>query len=60
MNNSNNLDLLTRRVAKILPTKEGLEALIKSKKKIRLYQGFDPTFNQLHLCKSTRVSISFS
>lgn len=44
-----NIDLLSRRVAKILPTKEGLEALIESKKKIRLYQGFDPTFNQLHL-----------
>lgn len=45
--NQNN-ELLTRRVAKILPTKEGLEKLI-SGKKIRLYQGFDPTFNQLHL-----------
>lgn len=44
-----NHDLLTRRVAKILPSKEGLEALIKSKQKIRVYQGFDPTFNQLHL-----------
>lgn len=43
-----NKDLLTRRVAKILPSKEGLEKLIASKK-IRLYQGFDPTFNQLHL-----------
>jgi tyrosyl-tRNA synthetase len=43
-----NTELLTRRVAKILPTKEGLEKLI-SGKKIRLYQGFDPTFNQLHL-----------
>jgi tyrosyl-tRNA synthetase len=43
-----NTDLLTRRVAKILPSKEGLEKLI-SGKKIRLYQGFDPTFNQLHL-----------
>lgn len=43
-----NDELLTRRVAKILPTKEGLEKLI-SGKKIRLYQGFDPTFNQLHL-----------
>lgn len=49
MNNPTSNDLLTRRVAKILPTKEGLEELIKSKKKIRLYQGFDPTFNQLHL-----------
>ncbi len=43
-----NTDLLTRRVAKILPSKEGLEKLIAGKK-IRLYQGFDPTFNQLHL-----------
>ncbi len=45
---TNTNDLLTRRVAKILPSKEGLEKLI-SGKKIRLYQGFDPTFNQLHL-----------
>lgn len=44
-----NTDLLSRRVAKILPSKVGLEELINSKKKIRLYQGFDPTFNQLHL-----------
>ncbi len=43
-----NNDLLTRRVAKILPTKEGLEKLIAGKK-IRLYQGFDPTFKDLHL-----------
>jgi tyrosyl-tRNA synthetase len=43
-----NADLLTRRVAKILPDKAGLEKLIAGKK-IRLYQGFDPTFNQLHL-----------
>ncbi|MFH2085848.1 MAG: tyrosine--tRNA ligase [bacterium] len=41
-------DLLTRRVAKILPSKEGLERLLASKK-IRLYQGFDPTFKDLHL-----------
>ncbi len=38
---------LTRGVAKILPSKEGLEKLI-SKKKIKLYQGFDPT-GKLHL-----------
>lgn len=41
-------DLLTRRVAKILPDRAGLEKLIATQK-IRLYQGFDPTFNQLHL-----------
>ncbi len=40
--------LLTRRVAKILPSKEGLERLLQ-KKKIRLYQGFDPTGSRLHL-----------
>lgn len=43
-----NNDLLTRRVAKILPDKVGLEKLIAGKK-IRLYQGFDPTFKDLHL-----------
>jgi tyrosyl-tRNA synthetase len=45
---TNNNDLLTRRVAKILPSREGLEKLITGKK-IRLYQGFDPTFKDLHL-----------
>ena len=48
MTNTDNPDLLTRRVANILPTKAGLEKLI-SGKKIRLYQGFDPTFKDLHL-----------
>lgn len=41
-------DLLTRRVAKVLPDRAGLEKLIAGKK-IRLYQGFDPTFKDLHL-----------
>lgn len=44
----NNNDLLTRRVAKILPNPEGFAKLIGSKK-IRLYQGFDPTGGRLHL-----------
>ncbi len=39
--------LLDRRVQKILPSKTGLEALL-SKRKIRLYQGFDPT-GKLHI-----------
>lgn len=42
-------EVLTRRVEKILPSKKGLEKLLKSGKKIRLYQGFDPTFSRLHL-----------
>src|SRR3990167_6579044 len=41
-------DLLTRRVDKILPNREGLEKLI-SERKIRLYQGFDPTGMKLNL-----------
>ena len=40
--------LLTRRVAKVLPNKEGLKRLLQTKK-IRLYQGFDPTGSRLHL-----------
>jgi tyrosyl-tRNA synthetase len=48
--NSMNLDhLLTRRIAKVLPSKQGLEKLLQTKKKIRLYQGFDPTGYRLHL-----------
>lgn len=41
-------DLFGRRVAKVLPSEQGLRELIASKK-IRLYQGFDPTAPQLHL-----------
>ena len=42
-------ELLTRRVDQILPNKTGLETLLRSGKKIRLYQGFDPTGIKLHL-----------
>lgn len=41
-------EVLTRGVADILPSKEGLEKLM-SEKKIKLYQGFDPTGSQLHI-----------
>ena len=41
-------DILTRRVQKVLPDKKDLLALMK-KKKIKLYQGFDPTYTNLHL-----------
>jgi tyrosyl-tRNA synthetase len=40
--------VLTRRVESVLPSKEALKKLLK-KKKIRLYQGFDPTGGRLHL-----------
>lgn len=41
-------DLLTRGVADILPDKDSLRKLA-SKKKLRVYQGFDPTSPQLHI-----------
>ncbi|MEK7526300.1 MAG: tyrosine--tRNA ligase [Patescibacteria group bacterium] len=41
-------EVLTRGVAEVLPTKDGLADLM-SKKKIRLYQGFDPSMLSLHL-----------
>ncbi len=41
--------LLERAVDKIYPTKEELKKVLLSGKKIRLYQGFDPTGNKLHI-----------
>lgn len=40
--------ILSRRVEKVLPGKEGLAQLMQQKK-IKLYQGFDPTGGRLHL-----------
>lgn len=42
-------ELLTRGVEKIYPSKEALEKMLRSGKKLRLYQGFDPTGIQLHI-----------
>lgn len=42
-------ELLTRRVDKILPSKDSLKKLLESGKKIRLYQGFDPSRPNLHI-----------
>ncbi|MSU45147.1 MAG: tyrosine--tRNA ligase [Candidatus Zambryskibacteria bacterium] len=42
-------ELLTRGVDKIYPTKEMLESVLLSGKKLKLYQGFDPTGDKLHL-----------
>ena len=42
-------ELLTRGVDKIYPSRELLEKLLLSSKKLRLYQGFDPTGDRLHL-----------
>jgi len=42
-------ELLTRGVDTIYPTKQDLAKVLKSGKKLTLYQGFDPTGTQLHL-----------
>jgi tyrosyl-tRNA synthetase len=42
-------ELLTRGVDKIYPSKDELESVLRSGKKIKLYQGFDPTGTKLHL-----------
>ncbi len=42
-------ELLSRGVDKIYPTRDALEKELRSGKKLRLYQGFDPTGDRLHL-----------
>ena len=42
-------ELLTRGVDKIYPSKELLEKELRSGRKLRLYQGFDPTGDRLHI-----------
>ncbi len=41
--------LLTRGVDTIYPSREELENVLRSGKKLKLYQGFDPTGTQLHI-----------
>ncbi len=41
--------LLTRGVDKIYPNRDALEKVLRSEKKLKLYQGFDPTGTQLHI-----------
>lgn len=42
-------EALTRGVEKIYPSRQALEKTLRSGKKIRLYQGFDPSMPNLHL-----------
>ena len=42
-------ELLTRGVDKIYPSRAKLEEILLSGKKLRLYQGFDPTGDKLHI-----------
>ena len=46
-------EILTRYVDRIYPSKEALEKLLKSGKKLTIYHGVDPTGPQLHLGHST-------
>lgn len=41
--------LLNRGVDKIYPDKKSLEKVLRAGKKLRLYQGFDPTGTELHI-----------
>jgi tyrosyl-tRNA synthetase len=41
--------LLTRGVDRLYPTREELEKVLRSEKKLKLYQGFDPTGTDLHI-----------
>lgn len=42
-------DLLQRGVANIIPSREKLEALLRSGKKLNIYLGIDPTATRIHL-----------
>ncbi|HSX40058.1 MAG TPA: tyrosine--tRNA ligase [Candidatus Saccharimonadales bacterium] len=42
-------ELLSRGVDTIYPTREELEKVLRSDKKLKLYQGFDPTGIQMHI-----------
>ena len=42
-------ELLSRGVENIFPSKDELEKVLRSGKKLKLYQGFDPTGIQLHI-----------
>jgi tyrosyl-tRNA synthetase len=42
-------ELLSRGVDKIYPSREALEEAVRGGKKLRLYQGFDPTGDKLHI-----------
>jgi tyrosyl-tRNA synthetase len=42
-------ELLNRGVDRIYPNKEALEKVLRTGKKLKLYQGFDPTGSELHI-----------
>lgn len=48
-------DVLTRGVANIIPSKEALEKVLRSDKKLNIYLGVDPTATHLHLGNGTHL-----
>ena len=42
-------EILTKGVTNIIPSKNGLEKLLRSKKKLNVYLGIDPTATKIHL-----------
>ncbi len=42
-------EVLSRGVEKVFPSKQALEKILRSGKKIKIYQGFDPSMPNLHL-----------
>ena len=49
-------EVLTRGVEKIYPDKKSLEKVLLSGKKIRLYCGFDPTAESLHIGSAIQIN----
>ena len=50
-------ELLTRSVAEVLPTKDGLREILKSGRRLRIYIGTDATGTSLHLGHATNYMI---
>jgi len=50
-------EVLTRSISKIYPSKEDLEKVLLSDKKLRIYTGIDPTATYVHLGHSTNYII---
>lgn len=50
-------EILERSISQVLPTKEKLEKLLTSKKRLRIYLGADATGTQLHIGHSTNLIV---
>lgn len=50
-------EALTKQIDKVYPSKEALEAVLKSGKKLTIYWGIDPTAQSLHIAHSANLFI---